>query len=69
LRKNHRHTGMDLCYELIRLACDNRISAQPILQIRDLRADSVAKEPARLRRLVLANGLRFSCKKEGGSTI
>jgi hypothetical protein len=33
------------------------------------RADSVAKEPGRLRRLVLANGLRFSCKKEGRSTI
>src|SRR5690349_503053 len=30
LRKNHRHTGMDLCYELIRLACDNRASAQPL---------------------------------------
>jgi hypothetical protein len=29
LRKNHRHTGMDLRYELIRLACDNRASAQP----------------------------------------
>src|SRR5260370_34015610 len=30
LRKNHRHTGMDLRYELIRLACDNRTSAQPL---------------------------------------
>jgi hypothetical protein len=30
LRKNHRHTGMDLRYELIRLACDNRASAQPL---------------------------------------
>src|SRR6266403_5943870 len=30
LRKNHRHTGMDLCDELIRLACDNRASAQPL---------------------------------------
>ena len=29
-RKNHRHTGMDLRDELIRLACDNRASAQPI---------------------------------------
>src|ERR1700746_1279619 len=29
LRKNHRHTRMDLCYELIRLACDYRTSAQP----------------------------------------
>src|SRR4029077_15493186 len=29
LRKNHRHTGMDLRYELIRLACENRASAQP----------------------------------------
>src|SRR4029077_14226772 len=29
LRKNHRDTGMDLRYELIRLACDNRASAQP----------------------------------------
>jgi hypothetical protein len=26
------------------------------------RADSVAKEPGRIRRLVFANGLRFSCK-------
>jgi hypothetical protein len=26
-RKNHRHMGMDLCYQLIRLACDNRASA------------------------------------------
>src|ERR1700737_2967447 len=30
LWKNHRHTGMDLCYELIRLACDNRTGAQPL---------------------------------------
>jgi hypothetical protein len=30
LRKNHRHTGMDLRHELIRLACDNRASAQPL---------------------------------------
>jgi|SRR5271165_1702470 len=30
LRKNHRHTGMDLRDELIRLACDNRASAQPL---------------------------------------
>src|SRR5258708_980376 len=29
LGKNHRHTGMDLRDELIRLACDNRASAQP----------------------------------------
>jgi len=29
LRKNHRHTGMDLRDEFIRLACDNRASAQP----------------------------------------
>jgi hypothetical protein len=26
------------------------------------RADSVAKEPGRIRRLVFANGLRFNCK-------
>src|SRR4029077_7260553 len=30
LGKNHRHTGMDLRYEFIRLACDNRASAQPL---------------------------------------
>src|SRR6266404_6584446 len=30
LRKNHRHTGMDLRDELIRLACDNCASAQPL---------------------------------------
>jgi hypothetical protein len=30
LRKNHRHTGMDLRDELIRLACDNRASAHPL---------------------------------------
>src|SRR6266481_1485947 len=30
LRKNHRHTGMDLRDELIRLACDNRTNAQPL---------------------------------------
>src|SRR5258705_12126073 len=30
LRKNHRHTGMDLRDELIWLACDNRTSAQPL---------------------------------------
>src|SRR6266478_6067108 len=30
LRKNHRHTGMDLRDELIRLACDNRARAQPL---------------------------------------
>ena len=30
LRKNSRHTGMDLRDELIRLACDNRASAQPL---------------------------------------
>ena len=30
LRENHGHTGMDLRDELIRLACDNRASAQPL---------------------------------------
>ena len=30
LRKNHRHTGMDLRYKRIRLPCDNRTSAQPL---------------------------------------
>src|SRR3977135_4004440 len=30
LRKNHRRTGMDLRDELIRLACDNSASAQPL---------------------------------------
>ena len=30
LRKNHRHTGMDLRDELIRFACDNRASAHPL---------------------------------------
>jgi hypothetical protein len=30
LWKNYRHTGMDLRDELIRLACDNRASAQPL---------------------------------------
>jgi hypothetical protein len=30
LWKNHRHTGMDLCYELTRLTCDNRASAHPL---------------------------------------
>ncbi len=30
LGKNHRHTGMDLRDELIRLACDNRASAHPL---------------------------------------
>src|SRR5438132_7762085 len=30
LRKNYRHTGMDLRDELIRLACDNRASAEPL---------------------------------------
>src|SRR6185437_4487208 len=29
-RKNHRHAGMDLRNELIRLACDDRASAQPL---------------------------------------
>jgi hypothetical protein len=29
LRKDHRHTGMDLGDELIRLACDYRAGAQP----------------------------------------
>src|SRR6266403_1320540 len=33
-RKNHRHTGMDLGDELIRLACDNRASAQPLSRFR-----------------------------------
>src|SRR6266436_6571742 len=32
LWKNHRHTGMDLRDELIRLACDNRASAQPLIR-------------------------------------
>jgi hypothetical protein len=36
LGKNHRHTGMDLCDEFIRLACDNRAGVQPILQSQDL---------------------------------
>jgi len=30
LRKNHRHTGMDLRDELVRFACNNRASAQPL---------------------------------------
>ena len=30
LGKNHRHTGMDVRYELIRLARDNRASAYPL---------------------------------------
>jgi len=30
LRKNHRHTGMDLRDELIRLTSDNRAGAQPL---------------------------------------
>ena len=30
LGNNHRHTGMDLPDEFIRLACDNRASAQPL---------------------------------------
>ena len=30
LRKNHRHTGMDLCDEFIGFACDNRAGAQPL---------------------------------------
>ena len=33
------------------------------------RADYVAKELGRSRSLVFANGLRFSCKIEGWSTI
>ena len=36
LGKNHRHTGMDLRDELIRLASDNRAGAQPFSGIRDL---------------------------------
>ena len=32
-------------------------------------ADYVANEPGRIRGLVFANGLRFSCKNEGWSTI
>src|SRR5262249_28784068 len=30
LGKNHRHTGMDLRDEVIRLACDNRASAKAL---------------------------------------
>jgi hypothetical protein len=30
LVKNHRHTGMDLRFKLIRLACDNRASSQSL---------------------------------------
>jgi len=30
LRKNHRHTRMDLRDEFIGLACDNRASAEPL---------------------------------------
>jgi hypothetical protein len=30
IRKNQRHTGMDLRDELIRLACDNRAGAQAL---------------------------------------
>jgi hypothetical protein len=33
LRKNHRHPGMDLCDGLIRLAGDNRASAQPFSRV------------------------------------
>src|SRR5215813_11972515 len=30
LGKNHRHAGMDLRNEFIRLACDNRAGAEPL---------------------------------------
>jgi hypothetical protein len=34
LGKNHRHTGMDLGDEFIRLACDDRAGAQPLSRFR-----------------------------------
>ena len=33
LGKNHRHTGMDLCDELVRLARDNRASSEPLIRL------------------------------------
>src|SRR3981081_769340 len=63
LRKNHRHTGMDLRNELIRLACDNRASAQPLPRFGIF---PVLPEPGKGERASVFHGdrerqLRFSC--------
>ncbi len=63
LRKNHRHTGMDLRYELIRLACDNRASAHPLPKSGIF---PVFPEPGKGERPSVFHGdrerqLRFSC--------
>jgi hypothetical protein len=58
LRKNYRHTGMDLRDEFIGLACDNCASAQPLPQIRDL--SSFSQRPAKVNGrpsfIAIANG-------------
>ena len=59
LRKNHRHTGMDLRDELIRLACDNRASAQPFSRL-DSGSFQFSQSPAKVNGrasfMAIANG-------------
>ena len=55
LGKNHRHTGMDLRDELIRLARDNRASAQPLVR---LRISPVFPEPGKGERASVFHGDR-----------
>ena len=55
--------GMDLCYELIRLVCDNRTSAQPFSRFGIFPA---FPEPGKGERTFVFHGdrerqLRFSC--------
>src|ERR1700748_262801 len=62
LRKNHWHAGMDLRNELIRLACDNRASTQPLSRFGIF---PVCPEPGKGERASVFHGdcerqLRFS---------
>gem|GEM_PF-6402133 len=55
LRKNHRHTGMDLRDELIRPACNNRASAQPFSRFSIF---PVFPEPSKAERASVFHGYR-----------
>jgi hypothetical protein len=49
LGENHRHTGMDLRNELVRLARDHRASAQPFSGLREGSCDKPVKQKRKAR--------------------
>ena len=57
LRKNHRHMRMDLCDELIRLACDDRAGAQPFSRFGIFLASLSIQERTSMWRTVIARSM------------